>query len=141
MIDNLLASDVFVNAGLYGATMVFMIIVVLIFLGVLDRMNRQWQGTVNALWKRMEGRLTIEGDRRKEAMQHGMTDVQELTKITAEHGRQIQALGAAIAAHDTQAVVRHGQLMTALGQVKAGIDASDRERMLDLVRKREDKVA
>lgn len=132
--EGVLNSSILENAGLFGALMLFMIAITVIFLWYLWRRDKDWQAFVTRLWQRMDSRLQIEGERRRDAMEHGMSDVKELSDAIREQSRQIGMMSQAIARHDSAATSRHGQIMGELGVIKEGVSGTFRDRMMQIVR-------
>lgn len=122
-----MSSEVFINAGLFGALMVFMLVLTATFLAFLYNQMEQWRETITALWDK-------QAKQRSEAMAAGLSDVQALTEAVKSDARNIRQLAQAIANHSNQAVHRHGQLMSELGSIKGQLSDRDYDSMIALIK-------
>lgn len=145
-VQALLDSDLFIQAGIAGATMVFVIVLLSVVIGLgmryINARDAEWRSFLTSTHKSFMGYIdslmTAERDARAQAMQHGLSDVRELTEAVRQQAAAINTLASGIGQHDRSAVMRHGQIMTTLGEMKTRIDdVNGHVAQLELIRQAE----
>lgn len=137
--EGVLNNPILQNAGLFGALMLFMIVITTIFLWYQWRRDDEWQTFIRRLWQQMEIHLNVERDRRDDLASSSAEEIGELTAAIREQSQQISTMAQAVNRHDDGAVHRHGQIMDSLGQIKTGVDEATHQRVMAIIRAARDK--
>lgn len=114
----ILSPSEWLQAGAIGVLALTFILVTIAFLWYVGRRDAHLQKR-DAAWRTFLKRtndnfmafLNVERDRREEAMDHGLDDVQELSAAVAN-------LANAMGSHDNNAVSRHTEIVKAQTEIK-----------------------
>lgn len=141
-------SELFIQAGLAGAVMIFVLALIALLgyvsASYISQRDKEWrhfltqtnQGFMSFLRKEMrserEARGTAHGERRD--------DMKHLTAHIRENSAAINALAQAIGRHDRKAVDRWGKIMSRLGRIEGvllaenGSGETKRDARLEIIR-------
>lgn len=145
--SEILGSELFLQAGIAGALMVFVLLLITLLLGLgaryISTRDTEWRSfltvTHNNFITFLKREMEAERGARNQAMEHGLDDVNELTDAVRQNSSAINALASGLGRHDQNAIARHGQIMRELGVIRTLLmpRSEEKDARLQLIREHE----
>lgn len=127
--SDILTPSEWFQAGAIGVLALTVILITILFLWYIIQRDKKlavrdkmWQVFLKRTYSSFVEFLEIERERRAEAMDHGLRDVNELSTAV---GRLADAMGS----HDNNAQARHAQIAKSIGEIKGMIPGSTESAM------------